>query len=368
MQCIYNSAKGSLVADVEGTLLGPMEGKEGSSGESLIRERSYDSTFMSSEILIQEMMELSSNPSIQREMSIEESSAIHRENSEIKGPVYRFLYLTNRIVMYVPPTPRGALFTATHTLLLKRDGKSVNKKESCTYELVLAFSELCQGVALTWSAEEMRRANSLLEPDPVNRDPNYLQDEEAQDMRTNPWLYGMSMCQILFPDPKLSFHIDIHGMKDIDECDLCISYASMARHQNWDADEKTAFELNILQLLDGFYEDFCGVAVNDIQLTNGVVMSLCDDWNSGRNTLTQVSTNKDLILDGKCFRQAIRLELSLRLRKKLVDDKLMRIKFLQLLFKIEFPVQRNTLKISFPAASRGSTDEQVTVALKRMHE
>jgi hypothetical protein len=238
-----------------------MEGKDGLSGECLMRERSFDSSFMCREMSIQETMELSSNPS----MSFQRSPSIQHKTSEIKSPeIYRFLNLTNRIVMYAPPIPRGALFTAPHTLLLKRDGKRDHKKESRTYELALAFAELCQGIAITWSAEEMRRVTSLIEPDPANRDPDYLPDAEAQDMLTNPWLYGMNMCQSQFPDPKLSFHIDIHGMKDIDECDLCIGYASMARHQIWDTEEKAAFESSILQLFDGFYDGFRGVAVNDI--------------------------------------------------------------------------------------------------------
>jgi hypothetical protein len=100
------------------------------------------------------------------------------------------------------------------------------------------------------------------------------------------------------------------------------------------------------------------------------VKSIPGDWNSDRNTLTQTSTNQNWFLDGKCFRRAIQVELSFRLRKKLVEEQQLKIKFLQLLFKIEFPVRQKTLKISFQAISRDITDadEQIHAAFKRMRE
>jgi hypothetical protein len=296
------------------------------------RQCSFDKSFISREPSLQ-LMELASNPSINREIS-----------ADWGGFVGRLFYITSRIVLHMPNAPTCSVFTAPHSLQLKRDNKPDHKRERHTYELAVAFAELSNGAALTWSVEENSRVRGLPGPDPSNRDPNFLLDTEARDATSNPWLFGLNMCQIHFQNPESAIHVDIHGMQDVDEADLCIGYAAMARRNDWTSAEKEAFEQSIRTSFDNFDCDFRGVAINEIKMADGNIKRLCGDWfvtaHRGRNTLTQVSTNHNWFLDGMHFHRALQMELSVRLRKRLVEDQQLKIKFLQCLFKIEFPAVR----------------------------
>jgi hypothetical protein len=265
------------------------------------------------------------------------SKRARTELSKKAGGRYRFISITDRIVLYQPNGAcQGFLFTAPHTLLLKRDGKPDHKREIYTSKLAFHFAKLSGGVALTWAAAENDRITDKTGADPSNRDPNYLADDEAKDMLSNPWLFAMNTCQMNFPDSKLSVHFDIHGMKDSYGADVCIGYAALARNQDWDHSQVARFEASIRDKMNGFLKEsgYHDVALN---LTPSGV-SLSGDWGvaSKRCTLTQVSTDKTLFLNERYFRQAIQVELSARFRKNLYESEPLRNKFVKCIQEIEF--------------------------------
>lgn len=232
--------------------------------------------------------------------------------------------ITSKIKLYKRLHPNSILFTAPHTLYLNRDGFEDHKPEDYTSSLAQKLAEITGGICVNWNDEERARIKELGKADPINRDPNYLHDDELQD---SPWLLAMNMCIMDFGIRRMhSLHVDIHGMKD-HGVDCLIGTKAMVKHFQWTQEVHEIFQTKVTDILGqlllrkGFRKLCFNHAPDGTNFTGR--------WNcDGRNTLTQMSTNISLFPESLgCFRCAIQVELSKPLRKALINDKHFRNEF-----------------------------------------
>ena len=244
-----------------------------------------------------------------------------------------------RIEIYQPGAEVGAssvLFTAPHSIRLKRDGCVDHPMEEHTLQVARTFAEIVGGAACTWSQEEQQRIKGV-GPDLVNRDPNYLTDDEARSMNSNPWLLAIRMSLVMFKFDPDALHCDLHGLAKWNErsdrpkhgVDLCVGYGAAKRWGCWSPAQCDEFESSVAAALGDLLRDrgfsWC------FNKTPGRIVgpglwrptpddpalgsSLAGDWlasegaeESKRNSLTQQSTNPDWQC-GARFRCAMQLEM-----------------------------------------------------------
>ena len=231
---------------------------------------------------------------------------------------------SGRVVMYAPSGgPAGIqnhiLFTAPHSITLKRDGDVDHPLEDYTRNLCRVFAQAVGGVACTWSLEEQTRVLALSDPDPTNRDPNYLTNDEARKS-SNPWLYAMNRSHEMFGFDAYAVHIDLHGMTRLrHNADLCVGYTAARRHLNWTPVQGQVLENSVLALLGtlipGRFVKDQPVGSDQFVICFNITppgISMGGDWGAERNTMTQQSTNTFWGIDGWCFKCALQLEMSLR--------------------------------------------------------
>jgi len=235
----------------------------------------------------------------------------------------------DRIVMYIPvngasPT-RSVLFTAPHTIPLCRDDNPYHSIEDYTLNLCKVFAKAVGGVGCTWTVQEQQRVQGLPAPDPVNRDPNYLTNAEAR-LDNNPWRSAMHLSQQLFRFDPAAIHIDLHGLnRERHEVDLCIGYGAAKRRFQWNEAEMSALETYIVTELNRYLPNIF-VLTNQVPVQGQYTIcfnqtpqgyELAGDWGADRNTMTQLSTNRNWGCHFKC---ALQLEMSKSLRKALNES------------------------------------------------
>ena len=112
-----------------------------------------------------------------------------------------------------PPAPRPAvLFSAPHTIFLRRDGHRDHLKESTTRLVATECARYAAGSCLTWSAMQTTIwANSGMS-DRANRDPNYLHRSE---LGGDPFHSAIrAFCGAARARGSAVVHFDIHGRRD----------------------------------------------------------------------------------------------------------------------------------------------------------
>jgi hypothetical protein len=224
------------------------------------------------------------------------------------------------------------LFTSPHTLRLCRDGFKVHLNEVHTGDVARQFASINRGFCLTWSKSEVARVRDLGNADPSNRDPNFLSSSEV---RGSPWLEAIAVVGAYFgasDSPKL--HVDVHGMKDAElpdaQSDCCVGTAAMFRQSNFNEVQQEEFIRKVTSIFAPVLQPR-GYHLHFNAIPSG--KNLSGDWSKfeatkDKHSLTQISTNKrNFDPASSCFSTAIQLELSLRLRKHLVQDDEFRAEF-----------------------------------------
>ena len=258
--------------------------------------------------------------------------------------------LSNRVVLYHAADAAAAgaewpgsriLFTAPHTIKLFRDGHADHEVETYTHKLARQFALRVGGIALTWSdAERAKIKECGGHPDPDNRDPNYLLDEEARSLFKNPWLVGFNESLSMFGEfgsnslIGSSLHVDIHGMSNDHNADLYLGYRAMQRRNFAICADAVAFEARLRAL----FEPFLATAglQQGLKFNDG---GFGGDWfrhaaHPGRNTLTQQSTNDHWFIRGRCFQNALQCEMSLNMRNALGGSQALAERFADLFKQI----------------------------------
>eukprot|EP00392_Amoebophrya_sp_AT5.2_P016282 g16542.t1 len=114
------------------------------------------------------------------------------------------------------------LFTAPHSIPLKRDGDEVHKQEDWTSSLASALAVSNSAASICWNSNEGKRIKAAnLPADPALRDPNFLHVDELEK---NFWFNAMregrktllKACEARPPPPAshpspFTLHVDVHG-------------------------------------------------------------------------------------------------------------------------------------------------------------
>lgn len=243
------------------------------------------------------------------------------------------------------------VFSAPHTIELQRDGQPKHKVEDFTSPLARLFADVTGGGHILWREEERERVRALGGPCPTNRDPNFLSDAELGD---SAWFTALRCArEELAPSGRPCIHVDVHGMRNPPAYPVdCLVGTLAMRRQHGDArtdalcDEVERVLRPVLQRIpiarpaaaegEGGGDsaaDVVGAMAEFMDLQAGGAATpaplLGGDWGvgSGRNTLTQLSTNRGLWTahaapsgGPQCFACALQIELSMRLRRHLADN------------------------------------------------
>jgi hypothetical protein len=229
------------------------------------------------------------------------------------------------------------IFTAPHTLLLHRDDNEHHKQEDYTGYLARSFSKITQGMCVTWTDRERARIKENGEPDALNRDPNYLLDEE---LPYSPWLVRMKEC-LAFLDRKIGpavteearhirLLIDVHGMSDRHESDCVIGTAAVATANG--SERQAALHDALSRSLNSV---LCRAGLQPVQFNStSSGTSFSGQWHPStcRNTLSQMAANATLfepIIHASRIPvlTPIQMELSHRFRKRLAAEPELRVQF-----------------------------------------
>lgn len=249
-----------------------------------------------------------------------------------------------RLAVLAPPAGswrHSVLFTAPHTLELLRDGQPQHAREVYTGSLAKHFATAVGGACVTWTEPERERVGALEIPDASNRDPNHLTDIE---MPHSVWFAALralreQMVPIWGPvggAMRPCLHVDVHGMRDPPaySVDCLIGTSALRRHHGERRAEEfcAAIEAKLRPVLQRIPVGTDGGAM-DLHAGGPATAAaeLGGDWGagSGRNTLTQMSTNSKLFAAGGslCYTHAVQVELSQRLRKFLIKNEACRTAF-----------------------------------------
>lgn len=227
---------------------------------------------------------------------------------------------------------------------MHRDGEEHHKLEEYTGFLARYFAKILGGACVTWKERERVRIKKLGEPDPLNRDPNYLLDEE---LHKSPWLVRIKEVIAFLNRNKASkgvvhirLHIDVHGMSDHHESD-CVIGTKVATSQLFDRKQRAVFKEE-----DGLHEKLAkslnpilsSVGLKPVEFNKAdLVISFSGKWRTGskRNTLSQLTSNELLFGEntGKVL-CSLQMELSNRLRKMLASNPALRNCFACALFEM----------------------------------
>eukprot|EP00040_Diaphanoeca_grandis_P039327 m.4798 g.4798 ORF g.4798 m.4798 type:complete len:360 (-) comp3705_c0_seq1:89-1168(-) len=269
------------------------------------------------------------------------------------------------------PEPSGGnqcsiFFTAPHTLELCRDSQPYHLRESYTGTLAAKFAraQSLNGGYLTWTQLERDRVKAVVAatgtPDRSNRDPNYLKGDEVLD---SPWFKQLCIARRLCVDnnnlvqitPSLpnstptvrtqrlqpaALHVDVHGMSDEYDADCIVGTGAMLKNCGDEVTRK--FRESLDKRLSPLF------AKMNMQLSFGP--HLQGYWGSGRNTLTQISTDPAFWnTPQQPFTHAVQVELTLRLRKHFNADKAARDIFANALFVAFRDVTCVPVPVSIPS-------------------
>lgn len=205
--------------------------------------------------------------------------------------------------------PPSVVFTAPHGLWVHRDGQPDHKPEDYTTFLANDMAEAARARSICWSCAEIAKSKRSSQPDPLNRDPNYLLDTEHI---TNPWNRALAAhieAVRSTGEFRLCVHFDVHGRRDYDaslgndESDLDVGVGALRRSNPELADELARLICEAVQPVVG-----TKWKLNEMPQLQG-----CCPAKSGRMTLTQQSVSMGFL--------GVQLEFSLKFRKTLNQDK-----------------------------------------------
>lgn len=107
---------------------------------------------------------------------------------------------------------RRVLFTAPHSIYLRRDGHAVHVPECITHFLAVDAANWIGCSALTWRESEIRRSKETRQPHPKAIDPNYT---AVTEMASTRWYAEMEAWLVSGAGSEVDVaHFDIHGCKD----------------------------------------------------------------------------------------------------------------------------------------------------------
>ena len=208
--------------------------------------------------------------------------------------------LKSRQVVYYQAGP--ILFTAPHSIRLKRDGENDHRVEPLTKDLVKILTVefgYSKASAIIWK-------NDAEQCYDTNRDPNYLKREE---LKSNPWHRFLKNHHQRHG--AIAIHFDIHGMNGKRYgSDLALGYEPIHRFQN-DASFQN-LPINVEKLLKPMLASK-GFTLKEVATMTGY-------RSPSRLTLSQQSVEI-------CKSAAIQIEMSMKLRVALVKDVAFRKKF-----------------------------------------
>ena len=193
----------------------------------------------------------------------------------------------------------AAVFTAPHSIGVKRDGQPDHLFEPWTRPLSCALGELAGGCAVAWSEAECNRVRRD-GPDGTNRDPNHLLDEERSG---NPWFEAMSELRRAMPDGP-SLHCDLHGCADR-RGDCIVGLGAMASK---DPARALAFGEALESEVGPLIRGIVGDGGDGMTFCISIEGPFCGRLAPGRSTLTELSVTM------LSFSHAAQFELSRRLR------------------------------------------------------
>lgn len=217
------------------------------------------------------------------------------------------------------------LFTAPHSIRLLRDNHQIHKKELYTKKLCIEFANIANAHYIAWDDKEIKRVEQLNDNiDNSNRDPNYLRDNEL----LKSW-WTRLMKKIKGNIIGVSYHIDIHGMKDpqtTNEADCMCGVGAMLTENREKAkkfqNDLEKYFIPALEKIKVIMNNTNNSNVRELKLQVGGNLTetpmFQGNWklvntNSDRNTLTQISAKLN-------YSYSVQIELSMRLRKILVDS------------------------------------------------
>lgn len=210
-----------------------------------------------------------------------------------------------------PGMAEAVLFTAPHSLYLRRQGHAHHVPEKHTAALARRFAAAVGGSFLTWKRREERRVLDMCEfvgePDATNADPNFTHYEELE---SSPWTRKLLEVRRCFGPDRPCLHVDLHGCQEPRPgagADLVVGLRAM---DLIDAE-------GCMELREGLAEAFSlileGFTVN-VRPQKFLTGASPDPK---RMTLTQQSLSER----GGGWTHAVQLEMSPRLRKALIGDK-----------------------------------------------
>jgi len=210
-----------------------------------------------------------------------------------------------------PNTTHRILFTAPHSLPLRREGHKAHLPETYTGDLARYFAQSIGGVFLTWKKEENERALDYYktkgEPDSTHMDPNYTPCTKLHD---SSWTRNLHEMHGLFGLSRPCLHVDLHGCKDPGPAGgshLVVGLRAMEKEKRPSV-EDLRLKWSII-----FSYALRGMSINvrpRRQLTGAVE----DD---SYLTLTQQSLRKE----GGAWASAVQLEMSKTLRTRLARSR-----------------------------------------------
>ena len=224
----------------------------------------------------------------------------------------------------------GSLFTAPHGVFLRRKivggGLETNDEnewethypEGWTTFLACAFAKTTGGASMTWCESERTRSRLFRAPNPALADPNCVDDDHANSWKSkSPWT------RLLARRQRGSLHVDVHGRRDPDGAETSA--------QIGDGDCDLGF--GALEALDasgaGRLRAAMERALNDVFARWRLRREKAGDFDlpaftvnarpvltgrrpDGRLTLSQQGCALGLV--------SVQIELSMRLRRALVED------------------------------------------------
>eukprot|EP00898_Chlorokybus_atmophyticus_P001186 jgi/Chlat1/2068/Chrsp17S02539 len=207
------------------------------------------------------------------------------------------------------------VFTAPHGVSLKRDLHKDHKAEDFVTLLALRFAEAVKGSHVVWAPTEVIKSVLLDDPDPSNRDPNYLTCEEAQASPFNLVLSRLASQHNCKPGQSRVLHVDLHGRMDpgatarMDPSDCDLGTKALARM----GDDKLAARLRD-RLRQGLQEFFASWTPKGVEFVVNDNPRFTGDTgeSSGRMTMSQQGAALGLA--------SVQMELSHRLRSALAAD------------------------------------------------
>jgi len=211
--------------------------------------------------------------------------------------------------------PSPILFTAPHSILLRREGHSDHKPERKTWELANYFAqaENLNAICLCWTPVEKQRVKEWRsvtdEPDDTNMDPNFT---DVNELRVSPWTRKLREVRARYTKRRPCLHVDMHGCRDPVPgsgagSDIVVGLRAMERAGR-------SKEVDTLrEMLELVFKYVLRDQSVNVRPQKDLTGALDDRW----MTLTQQS----LCLDGGSWTHSVQIEMSLSVRRRLSGSK-----------------------------------------------